>query len=120
MKPAIQKTSFGSITVENRTYDYDVLIRANGYIEKRKKKLSKKVYGTSHILSLEEAEYLCEEGISKIIIGSGQYGALNLSAEAKDLFDKKHIPVVLADTPHAIVTYNNEDTPCVGLYHVTC
>ena len=120
MKPFIKHTSFGSITVGDCNYDYDLLIRSNGNIEKRKKKLSKKIYGTSHTLSLEEAEFICEEGIQKIVIGCGQYGALNLSGEAKEMFRKKEVSLVLADTPYAIQEYNNSKEPCVGLFHITC
>ena len=120
MKPFIKKTSFGSITVGDQNYDYDLLIRSNGNIEKRKKKLSKKIYGTSHILSLEEAEFIYEEGIKKIVIGCGQYGALNLSAEAKEMFQNRNVSLLLADTPHAVQEYNNSKEPCVGLFHITC
>ena len=45
MKPKINSTDFGSITVKGKTFENDILIRMNGQIEKRKKKLSKKVYG---------------------------------------------------------------------------
>ena len=48
----IDRTSFGDITIDGQTYDHDVLIRLDGSIEKRKKKLSKKQYGTSHVVSL--------------------------------------------------------------------
>ncbi len=120
MKPFIQHTSFGSITIDNQTYDYDVLIHSNGKIEKRKKKLSKRVYATSHTLSLDEAEYIYEDGLQKIIIGCGQYGALDLSHEAKDFFKQNDVSLILADTLHAIREYNNTAEPCVGLFHVTC
>lgn len=33
-----------------------MLIRLDGKVKKRKKKLSKAVYGTSHLVSLEEAK----------------------------------------------------------------
>lgn len=120
MKPFIYSTSFGSITIGEHTYDYDVLIRANGNIEKRKKKLSKKIYGTSHRISPDEAEFIYEKGISKIIFGCGQYSALGLSIEAKDFFQRKQVSLILTDTRHAIREYNNEAAPCVGLFHVTC
>ena len=120
MKPFIHHTSFGSITIDDNTYDYDVLIRSNGQIEKRKKKLSKKIYGTSHTLSLDEAEYIYEHSIHKIIIGCGQYGALSLSHEAKDFFRQNDVSLILADTLHAIREYNSSEKPCVGLFHVTC
>lgn len=120
MKPHIQHTSFGSITIDNQTYNHDVLIRSNGEIEKRKKRLSKNVYGTSHIVSLDEAKFISEDGIQKIIIGCGQYGALSLSDEAREFFNNKHVQVKLAESPQAINEFNNTREPCVGLFHVTC
>jgi hypothetical protein len=52
-----------------------VLIRLSGKVKKRKKKLSKQVYGTSHTLSVAEAEHVYEKGCKKLIVGTGQYGA---------------------------------------------
>ncbi|NQU54382.1 MAG: hypothetical protein HQ522_17800 [Bacteroidetes bacterium] len=120
MKPFIYYSSFGSITVGDHTYDHDLLIRSDGHIEKRKKKLSKDVYGTSHTLSIQEAEFIYEEGVLKIIIGCGQYGALHLSDEAKKMFHEKKVSLVLADTRHAVQEYNNSAEPCIGLFHITC
>ncbi len=37
MKPKIDSTSFGSITVEGETYKYDILIRLNGQVEKERR-----------------------------------------------------------------------------------
>ncbi len=39
----IEKTSFGSITIDGKTYEHDVLIRLSEEIKKRKKKLSKRI-----------------------------------------------------------------------------
>ena len=33
-------------------------------VKTRKEKLSKAIYGTSHVISLDKAEYICEEGLS--------------------------------------------------------
>ncbi len=74
MKPTIDQTAFGSITIEGTTFEHDVLIHLNGEIEKRKKKLSKAIYGTSHVLSLDEAKFVYEKGTKRLIIGSGQPG----------------------------------------------
>ena len=90
MKPKIDSTNFGSITVDGETFDYDILIRLNGQVEKREKALSKEVYGTSHKVSLEEAKYIYEEGTEKIIIGTGQTGFVKLSEEAEDFFAGKN------------------------------
>ena len=81
MKPHIDSTSFGSITIDGEKYDHDVMIRLFGKVKKRKKKLSKKVYGSSHTVSLDEAEYVYREGAKILVFGTGQNGVAKLSEE---------------------------------------
>jgi hypothetical protein len=120
MKPTLEKTSFGSITVDGQEYDRDILIRLDGSIEKRAKKLSKQVYGTSHILSLAEAQHTYQVGAERLIIGSGQYGLVTLSPEAQEFFDEKRLVVELVPTPEALVAWNQTEGALIGLFHVTC
>ncbi len=40
MKPTIDGAKFGSITIEGEKIEHDIVIRLNGDVEKRKKKLS--------------------------------------------------------------------------------
>lgn len=120
MKPKINETSFGSITVSGKKYEHDVIIRLDGTIRKRKKKLSKAVYGTSHKVSLEEAKYIHEKGADQLIIGAGQYGALNLSHEAGDFFKKKKCDIKILSTPEAIEKWNNSKGNVIGMFHITC
>lgn len=120
MKPKIDKTKFGSITVSGEKHKYDVLIRLNGKVEKRKKKLSKKVFGTSHIISLAEAEHVYEDGAKRLIIGSGQSGMVELSPEADAFFRQKKCAVELLTTSEAIRCWNEAKSPAIGLFHVTC
>jgi hypothetical protein len=120
MKPKIDKTKFGSITVDGERYEHDLLIRLNGKVEKRKKKLSKEVYGTSHIMSLAEADYVYEEGAETIIIGSGQSGMLKLSDEAAAFFRQKKCKIELLPTPEAIHLWNKSESSTIGLFHITC
>jgi hypothetical protein len=63
-------------------YEHDVLIRLGGKVEKRKKKLSKAVYGTSHTISLAEAKHVYQKGAARLLIGAGQHGTVALSQEA--------------------------------------
>ena len=120
MKPKIDKIKFGSITVSGKMYENDILIRLNGKVEKRKKKLSKEVYGTSHTISLAEAEYVYQDGAENIIIGSGQSGLANLSDEASEFFEQKHCQVDLLPTPQAIEHWNKAKGSTIGLFHITC
>jgi len=120
MKPKIDSTSFGSITVEGETYDYDILIRLNGQVERREKALSKEIYGTSHTVSFEEAKYIYEEGTEKIIIGTGQTGFVVLSEEAEDFFTERKCGIELFPTPWAIERWNEIEGRITAVFHVTC
>ena len=120
MKPSIDQTTFGSITIEGSIFEHDVIIPLDGGVKKRKKKLSKAVYGTSHIVSLAEAKHVYEKGTQRLIIGTGQYGNVTLSDEATDYFTRKNCHVDLLPTPEAIRAWNEARGPVVGLFHVTC
>jgi hypothetical protein len=59
----IEGTTFGTITIDGTTYEHDVIIRLSGDVAKRNKKLSKKYYGTSHVLSKDEAKFVFRGGM---------------------------------------------------------
>jgi len=118
--PKITHTTFGSITIDNQTYAHDILIRLDGSIEKRKKKLSKEVYGTSHTVSLAEAEHIFESGVDKLIIGAGKFGRVKLSENAAKFFDSHQCEVVLFPTSRAIKAWNAAQGNLIGLFHITC
>ena len=120
MKPVIADSGFGCITVEGSKIDYDIIIRFSGEIKKRKKKLSKSVYGTSHIISREEAKYVYQNGAERLIIGSGHQGMVNLSDEAADYLKKKKCKINLYPTPKAIEKWNDAIGRVIGLFHITC
>jgi hypothetical protein len=120
MKPGIEKTKFGSITIDGKKIKHDVLIDLEGKIKKRKKKLSKELYGTSHILSLAEAEHVYEEGAENIIFGTGQYDRCGLSEEADEFFKRKDCRVELLPTPEAVKIWNQAQGAVIGLFHITC
>jgi hypothetical protein len=120
MIPKIQETSFGSITVGGRVYRHDVLIRLDGQVKKRKKKLSKAIYGTSHTISLEEAQHIYKEGADCLIVGTGQYGMVALSDEADRFFTEKKCSVELLPTPKALETWNQTEGTAIAVFHVTC
>jgi hypothetical protein len=122
MQPTIESTQFGSITINGQVFEHDVLITAKGQVKKRKKKLSKQQYGTSHIISLAEAKYVYEQSahIQQLIIGSGQMDNVRLSEEAESYFTQHHCQVELQPTPRAIRTWNDAQEATTALFHVTC
>lgn len=116
----IDRSDFGSIIIDGKTYDHDVKIGLSGQVSKRKKKLSKRLYGTSHIISEAEAESVFEKGCDLIIIGTGQEGNVQLSPEAQAYFDKKGCKVLLQPTQEAIRSFNRSAERKIAPIHVTC
>ena len=97
------------------------LIRLSGEVVRRKKKkLSKKYYGTSHVVSEDEAKFVFERGCEQLILGSGQDGNVQLSPEAEAYFAKNGCKVLLQPTPRGdrCVQWiaGKED----WAFHVTC
>ena len=97
-----------------------MVINAQGKVSKRKKKLSKAKFGTSHKISRQEAEYIYQEGAENLIIGTGQTGFVELSSEAAGFLDQKECQVELLPTPAAIKKWNQASDGTIGLFHVTC
>jgi hypothetical protein len=98
----IDHTAFGEITIEGKIYEHDVIIRLSGEVVKRKKKLSKQLYGTSHIVSEDEAKFVFEKGCRQLILGSGQEGNVRLSPEAEAYLAKKDCQVVIQPTNRVV------------------
>jgi hypothetical protein len=120
VEPKIEATTFGSITIEGREIENDVILRLDGSVKKRKKKLSKKIYGTSHTISLDEAKYVYEKGAELLIIGTGQHDLVRLSDEAQAYLRKRNCRTKLAATPDAMRIWNKAKGKVIGLFHVTC
>ena len=120
MKPAINKTSFGSITIEGERKEKDVYITLEGTVKKRKKKLSREVSGNAHILSEDEISFVYQSGSEGMIIGSGQYGVCELSDEAADFLHERKCQVILCPTPEAVQEWNKAEGKWIGLFHITC
>jgi hypothetical protein len=117
----IDGTVFGSITIAGKTYDHDVVIRLSKQVVKRKKKLSKRIYGSSHTVSEDEARFVFEKGCKELIFGTGQYGNAALSPAAAAFLERKGCRVVAQPTPEAVQTFNaTSHKRKIGLFHVTC
>jgi hypothetical protein len=120
MEPTIQGTEFGRITVDGEVHEHDIVIRLSGKVKKRKKRLSKEKYGTSHTVSLDEAKHIYDQGAEHLIIGAGQDGNVTLSDEAEEYFQRKACSVELFSTPEAVRAWNQATGKTIGMFHVTC
>ena len=120
MRPRIEDAWFGSITVDGKRYEHDIIIRLSGKVRRRNKQLSKAVYGTSHTLSLAEIQDLHRKRAERIIIGSGFEDQTRLSPEAAAFLEEKGCRVDLCPTPEAIACWNEAEGNVIALFHLTC
>jgi hypothetical protein len=120
MKPKINSTRFGSITVKSKISEHDIVLRKNGQTKKRRKKLSEKIYGTSHKISLAEAKYIYDKGADELIIDTGQTGYVELSKKAEKFFEESYCKTKLLPTPKAIKLWNRSKGKVIAMFHVTC
>ena len=120
MHPLIEKNAFGWIQIGGHKYKHDVVIEQDGEIRKRNKKLSKAEFGTSHIISLSEAQDIYKAGMSHLLIGSGMFDSVQLSDEAAGFFAENKIDVIILPTGKAIQYWNKHENKIVGLFHITC
>ncbi len=120
MKPEILDTSFGKIVFRDKTYHHDVYIHPDGQVSKRKKKISKKLYGTSHKIAVDEIRNIYVNGLEKVIVGSGQFGVAGLSPEANEFLEKKGCRLYIDKTPEAVREWNRSEGRVSAIFHLTC
>ncbi len=116
----IQETTFGSITIGGKTYQHDVVIEPGGAVRQRDKELSKRIYGTSHQVSLDEMQDVYVQEARLLIVGTGQFDQLRLSQEAQAYLDGRECEAVLLATPAAMERWNKTEGQAIGLFHITC
>lgn len=114
------QTGFGWIKIGDVTYEHDIIIHTDGAVTKRRKKRSrdlKEQYGHTP-LSEHELDLLAEEHPDVVYIGTGQYGSLPITPEAKKLLLDYH--TVILPTPELMIKIGQEERHGLAIIHVTC
>src|SRR5215470_14143106 len=96
--------SFGSIRIDDRVYDYDVVID-RGEIRKRKKKPSKEFrdeFGHTPLSIAEDIPWKC----SQLVVGTGAYCRLPVMKEVKREAERRRVELVIVPTVRAIELLN--------------
>lgn len=112
-----KKFSFGTLRIDNSTYEQDVVID-RGDIRKRKKTPSKQFreeYGHTPLSIEEKIPWKCR----KLVIGTGAHGRLPVMKEVKREAERRHVELVVVPTSEAIRLLEKEPT-ANAILHVTC
>src|SRR5262250_2617673 len=112
-----QKFSFGSIRIDDVTYENDVVID-RGDVRKRKKKPSKKFrgeFGHTPVSVEEKIPWKCR----RLIIGTGT-GALPVMDDVKREAKRRKIELLVLRTKDAIEAMKKHHHETNAILHVTC
>jgi len=114
------KSEFGWIEIDKVRYEHDVIIHRDGSVTKRSKKRSKELKSTyGHTpLSDHELDVLGKEKPEIVYIGTGQYGDLPLTPDAKSVLSR--FETVIRPTPEILDMLKKERRSFVAIIHVTC
>ncbi|HEX6299447.1 MAG TPA: hypothetical protein VF148_03160 [Acidimicrobiia bacterium] len=115
----IEYPSFGTLVIDGRRYDHDVVIE-DGKVMERDKSPSKPLkarYGHTP-LSVEEA--IPWSG-PRLIVGTGYSGSLPVLPEIEHEAKRRNVELLMATTAEAVGLLSNSDEPTVNaILHVTC
>jgi len=110
---------FGSIEVEGRVYEHDIVID-RGAVRKRSKKPSKPYrdkFGHTPLSADEELPW----GGSRLIIGTGAHGSLPIMPEVVEEAARQNIELVAVPTEQACRLISGRKPQEVrAVLHVTC
>lgn len=112
-----EKFSFGTLQIDGRTYEEDVVIE-RGEIRKRKKKPSRKFrdeFGHTPLSIEEKIPWKC----NRLVIGTGANGRLPVMNEVRAEAKRRHVELVVLPTKEALRLIEKESKPNAVL-HVTC
>ena len=110
--------SFGSIKIDDITYEHDVVID-RGEIRKRKKKPSKKFreeFGHTPLSVEESIPWKCR----RLVVGTGAYGRLPVMKEVNLEAERRKIELLILPTTQAIGALKQDRDESNAILHVTC
>jgi hypothetical protein len=113
-----EKFSFGSMQIDGRVYDFDLVID-RGEIRKRKKKASKRyrdAYGHTPLSVEEDIPWRCR----RLVVGTGAAGRLAVMPEVKKDAKLRKVELLVLPTKDAIAILNRSDLRTNAILHVTC
>jgi len=111
--PKIDSTYFGSVVIDGRKFDTDMVVCWDGDLRERQK---------SHVFEKREFEDLMMKDPEVIIIGTGQSGLVKVDPSTDIAAKLGGIDIIVAKTPIAIQEFNKlvKKKKAIAVIHVTC
>ena len=113
----IQSTTFGSMTIDGRTYTSDLIIFPDGTVRDNWWRRS------GHVLSVDDILSLAEASPAVIVAGTGTSGRMRPDSALRPFLEARGIDLVAAANSQAVATYNQmleKGVVVGGCFHLTC
>jgi len=110
--------AFGSIEVDGKIYEHDLVID-RGRIRKRRKGPSKSFrsrYGHTPLSLAEDIPWTCR----RLVVGSGADGALPVMEDVAEEAKRRGIQLVVLSTSRAVEELQRARKDTNAILHVTC
>jgi hypothetical protein len=107
--------SFGTITVEGKTYSKDLIVLPGRIHSPWWRK-------EGHLLQIEDLSEVITAGLPLLIVGTGYYGTMRVPHEVTDYLNSKNIEVIVEKTADAVAWYNKKAAAdrTAAAFHLTC
>ena len=112
----INNYSFGSITIDNKIYQKDIVV----FPEKVRPNW---IRIKGHSLELADIKEVIDYNPETLIIGTGAYGSMTVPSSTRDALSKRKIKLITEDTKKACALFNEHiknNSKTVGAFHLTC
>jgi hypothetical protein len=112
----IDSTEFGSITVNSKKHNSDVIVSYRGSVQKAETQLK-------HLISKKELGLMLAEEPEIIVIGTGVEGDMQISSDVRRMAEQKGIQILDFQSPEAIKKFNQlceSGRKVVAFVHITC
>ncbi len=108
----INSFHFGSLKINNKTYDNDMTVFWDGEMIQRE---------SSHTFTKDELIDILVKGPEAVIIGTGTAGCVKIDKEAESLARSNNVEIIAKKTADAIDEFNNsKNRKIAAVFHVTC
>lgn len=119
----IGEYQFGLITINGKTYNYDVEVRWNGEVLKWWRR-------ESHLIEIDDLKRAVNQKPDIIVIGTGESGIAKVTRETQKFIEEEGIQLIIDKTGEAVKVFNkileklkekeDEKKKIIGLFHLTC
>jgi len=112
----IEDYHFGSITINGKTYNNDVIVHGEEMLNENWWREE------GHNMAIEDLKDMPDQ-FETLVIGNGASGVCNVPEETIDYVKEKDVEVIVQMTGEAVKTYNqllSDGKDVVGAFHLTC